>query len=142
MKKFKIVVTIFLILTTFLGCTSEIKTNNTSSKNNSKINNKHTTQNEVIKNMISTHEIIEKLASDEFEGRLTGSKGNDKCVEYIDEIFKTIGLHPFNDTFHHTYTQDPLEVYGENSVTENKTMVNVIGKIPGKNHKKAIFMTQ
>ena len=39
---------------------------------------------------------IKVLASDEFEGRAPGSKGEDLSVKYISEQFKTIGLKPGN----------------------------------------------
>src|SRR5205823_8243752 len=39
---------------------------------------------------------IKVLASDEFEGRAPGSKGEDLSVKYISEQFKTLGLKPGN----------------------------------------------
>src|SRR5262249_3135463 len=39
---------------------------------------------------------IKVLASDEFEGRAPGSKGEDLSVKYITDQFKTIGLKPGN----------------------------------------------
>src|SRR5262245_59062577 len=39
---------------------------------------------------------IKVLASDEFEGRAPGSKGEDLSVEYITDQFKQIGLKPGN----------------------------------------------
>src|SRR5262249_19533363 len=39
---------------------------------------------------------IKVLASDEFEGRAPGSKGEDLSVKYITEQFKKIGLKPGN----------------------------------------------
>src|SRR5215831_8103059 len=47
---------------------------------------------------------IKVLASDEFEGRAPGSKGEDLSVKYITEQFKKIGLKPGNPDG--TYTQD------------------------------------
>jgi hypothetical protein len=41
-------------------------------------------------------EHIKMLASDEFEGRLPGTVGEDKSVAYITEQFKSIGLEPGN----------------------------------------------
>jgi Zn-dependent M28 family amino/carboxypeptidase len=46
---------------------------------------------------------IKVLASDEFEGRAPGSKGEDLSVEYITDQFKKIGLKPGNPDG--TYTQ-------------------------------------
>ena len=39
---------------------------------------------------------IKKLASDEFEGRAPGSKGEDLTVQYLTDQFKAIGLEPGN----------------------------------------------
>ncbi|TAK17955.1 MAG: M28 family peptidase [Acidobacteria bacterium] len=39
---------------------------------------------------------IKKLASDEFEGRAPGSKGEDLTVQYLTEQFKAAGLEPGN----------------------------------------------
>jgi len=47
---------------------------------------------------------IKVLASDEFEGRAPGSKGEDLSVKYITDQFKQIGLKPGNPDG--TYTQE------------------------------------
>jgi Zn-dependent M28 family amino/carboxypeptidase len=47
---------------------------------------------------------IKVLASDEFEGRAPGTKGEELSVEYITEQFKKIGLKPGNPDG--TYTQE------------------------------------
>src|SRR5215208_8155640 len=47
---------------------------------------------------------IKILASDEFEGRAPGSKGEDLSVKYITDQFKQIGLKPGNPDG--TYTQE------------------------------------
>src|SRR5580765_3489727 len=47
---------------------------------------------------------IKVLASDEFEGRAPGSKGEDLSVKYITDQFKKIGLKPGNPDG--TYTQE------------------------------------
>src|SRR3954451_6057096 len=47
---------------------------------------------------------IKVLASDEFEGRAPGSKGEDLSVKYITDQFKKIGLKPGNPD--ETYTQE------------------------------------
>src|SRR3712207_7936858 len=39
---------------------------------------------------------IKVLASDEFEGRAPGSKGEELTVKYITEQFKAVGLKPGN----------------------------------------------
>ncbi len=47
---------------------------------------------------------IKVLASDEFEGRAPGSKGEELTVKYLAEQFKALGLKPGNPNG--TYTQD------------------------------------
>src|ERR1051325_2253507 len=47
---------------------------------------------------------IKVLASDEFEGRAPGSKGEDLSVKYITDQFKKIGLKPGNPDG--TYTKE------------------------------------
>ncbi len=47
---------------------------------------------------------IKVLASDEFEGRAPGSKGEDLTVKYLSEQFKALGLKPGNPNG--TYTQE------------------------------------
>src|ERR671934_2841297 len=47
---------------------------------------------------------IKVLASDEFEGRAPGTKGEELSVKYITDQFKKIGLKPGNPDG--TYTQD------------------------------------
>ena len=49
-------------------------------------------------------ETVATLCSDEFQGRLTGSKGNEKTGEYIEKTFKDIGLDPFfDDSYYQKY---------------------------------------
>src|SRR5437870_6823750 len=47
---------------------------------------------------------IKVLASDEFEGRAPGTKGEELSVKYINDQFKKIGLKPGNPDG--TYTQE------------------------------------
>src|SRR5216117_4364356 len=47
---------------------------------------------------------IKVLASDEFEGRAPGTKGEELSVKYISDQFKQIGLKPGNPDG--TYTQE------------------------------------
>src|SRR3982750_2191950 len=47
---------------------------------------------------------IKVLASDEFEGRAPGSKGEELSVKYVIDQFKNIGLQPGNPDG--TYTQE------------------------------------
>jgi Zn-dependent M28 family amino/carboxypeptidase len=62
---------------------------------------------------------VKALASDEFEGRAPGSKGEELSVDYITKQFKALGLKPGNPDG--TYTQDvPLAgIISEPAMTFN-----------------------
>lgn len=87
------------------------------------------------------------LCSDEFQGRLIGSKGNEKAGEYISRVFKDIGLTPmFEDNYYVPYTQEVYKKYGlvsanEDNKPEKKTVNNVVGVIKGKDSKKAVVIS-
>lgn len=65
------------------------------------------------------------LASDEMEGRATGSPGIEKAAQYIENEFKKIGL-----SFY-----DNLTSYRQNFEHNNIKMFNVIGVLEGKSKK-------
>lgn len=91
----------------------------------------------------TTEEIINTLCSDEFEGRLTGSKGNKKTEEYLKSVFKDIGLKPlFGSEYYQKYSQEILLTFGgDGSNSKIDTVNNVIGVIEGKNRKEAIIIS-
>ncbi|NFA18579.1 M28 family peptidase [Clostridium botulinum] len=93
----------------------------------------------------NTNEIIDKLCSDEFSGRLVGSEGNEKTANYISKIFEDIGLKPLNGEFYYKpYEQEVYKKYGlvdDNDNGENKTINNVVGVIKGTDSKKAIVIS-
>ncbi|MDB4209774.1 M28 family peptidase, partial [Polaribacter sp.] len=71
------------------------------------------------------------LASDEMEGRGTGTRGIEKAAVYIENEFKRIGLATFQDleTYRQTFTF-------ENRRTQKKiTASNIIGVLEGKSKK-------
>lgn len=60
-------------------------------------------------------DIMEKLASDEFKGRLPGTEGNEKAASYIANIMRKLQLETYkNDSYYHTYQQ---EVYDPDKST-------------------------
>ncbi|MGO5075980.1 M20/M25/M40 family metallo-hydrolase [Clostridium sporogenes] len=90
----------------------------------------------------NTKEVVNTLCSDEFEGRLIGSKGNEKAKEYVSKIFKDIGLTPlFGDNYYHKYSQDIIKVYGGDEDTKVGTVDNVVGVIKGKDSKKSVVIS-
>jgi Zn-dependent M28 family amino/carboxypeptidase len=93
----------------------------------------------------SSKEMVATLCSDEFQGRLTGSKGNEKAEEYIEKTFKDIGLTPlFEDSYYEPYTQEVYKKSGLidiNDKPENKVVNNIVGVIKGKDSKKAVVIS-
>jgi Zn-dependent M28 family amino/carboxypeptidase len=63
---------------------------------------------------------IEVLASDEFEGRLPGTPGEEKTVAYLIDQFRSLGLEPGNPNG--TYTQD-VTLVGVRSATSGAITV-------------------
>ena len=84
---------------------------------------------EIDSNTVRKH--LYTLASDEMEGRGTGTRGIEKAAVYIENEFKRIGLATFQDleTYRQTFTF-------ENRRTQEKiTASNIIGVLEGKSKK-------
>ena len=71
------------------------------------------------------------LASDEMEGRGTGTSGIEKAAVYIENEFKRIGLSTFQDleTYRQTFT------FQNRRTEKNITASNIIGVLEGKSKK-------
>ncbi|MTI46979.1 MAG: M28 family peptidase [Firmicutes bacterium] len=70
-------------------------------------------------NDYSIEETCEYLASNELEGRLTGTKGNEMAMEYIEQYFDYLGLDKFeNNSYRQEYTH---EFYNPDSQQYNIT---------------------
>ena len=76
---------------------------------------------EVVIEAQEVDDIVTYLASDELEGRDTGSEGIEKAATYIENYFKDLGVKPFFNTY-----RDNFEVKG-------KKAFNVIGYLEGNN---------
>ena len=63
--------------------------------------------------------IMSFLASDELEGRDTGSEGLKKAAKYIEDIFKNSGISPYFDTYLPAFDAKGTETY------------NVVGYLKG-----------
>ncbi len=63
--------------------------------------------------------IVNFLASDELEGRDTGSEGLEKAAKFIEEEFKTYGIAPYFETFRDTFEVEGAATY------------NVVGYLQG-----------
>jgi Zn-dependent M28 family amino/carboxypeptidase len=55
--------------------------------------------------------IVSYLASDELQGRATGSEGIDKAANYIEEQLKSYGLKPYFETFRDDFTVGDKEAF-------------------------------
>ncbi len=85
-------------------------------------------------------ETINKLCSDEFEGRRTFSKGNEQAGEYIADIFKNIGLEPMSgESYFQKYTQS--EPASKDYAAISKEVSNIVGYIKGKDSGKAVVIS-
>lgn len=65
-----------------------------------------------ILNFVTSEELKESvhyLASDELEGRATGSEGIEKAAVYIENKLKTYGVLPYYETYRDTYMVDDME---------------------------------
>ena len=65
------------------------------------------------------------LASDDMQGRATGTPGIEKAAQYIENEFKKIGLSYY----------DTLTSYRQNFEERNIKMFNVVGVLEGKSKK-------
>lgn len=93
---------------------------------------------------ITAEEVIRKLASGEFKGRLTGTDENNKAAQYISYIFSKIGLEKYNnESYILSYIQDEFPERLKQPQMKDKTIKaqHVIGIIPGKDHSKAVVLT-
>ncbi|WP_298518911.1 M20/M25/M40 family metallo-hydrolase [uncultured Kordia sp.] len=64
-------------------------------------------------------DIVTYLASDELEGRDTGSEGIEKAATYIENYFKDLGVKPYFDTYRDSFT------------VKGKNAFNVVGYLEG-----------
>ena len=71
----------------------------------------------------TVEDIVSYLASDELEGRETGSKGIDLAAIYIENEFKSLGVKPYYETYRDEFKIDGLDAF------------NVIGFIEGNDAK-------
>lgn len=89
---------------------------------------------EVEKSIPNTEEIVEYMCSEEIKDRAGGTEGNLKVTNYLDEIFKNINL---EYVFDNTY----LQKFKYEDESGEKDISNVVGKISGKDNRKAIVIT-
>lgn len=82
---------------------------------------------------------IKYLASDELEGRLTGSIGEEKAANYIATEFRKLGLKPYENSFTQKFDYKVrLNPHDSTSVKANHGM-NVIGVLDNKAKKTIVI---
>jgi hypothetical protein len=138
----KLSVVLAMILT-FSSCSSEVISKNSKEVTKNSGQSVQLSQVQAPVKIPTSEEIVATLCSDEFEGRLTGSKGNEKSGEYIEKTFTDIGLDPFFDgNYYENYSQEVIGTYGgDGSDTKVAIVNNVVGVIKGKDSKKAVVIS-
>lgn len=80
---------------------------------------------------------VQYLASDELEGRRTGTEGSRMAQEYIEQRFEALGLGMFGDSYRHHF-----DFTNPRTDEEFTDAVNLIGYIEGSEHpERFIVMT-
>ena len=142
-RKISIFLFIIVILVSLSGCTNKIQNIETVQDLNSAETNNSIEESNEKTAMIDKEEVINKLCSDEFEGRLVGSLGNELAGEYISDLFSKIRLiSMFGEDYKHEYTQEVYKTYGliaEDDYGEVKTINNIVGKIEGTSNNAVII---
>jgi aminopeptidase-like protein len=77
-------------------------------------------ENDYIVSSKDVHEELSYLASDDLQGRATGSEGIEKAAVYIENIFRENGITPY------------FETYRDNFEVKNKQGFNIVGLLEGK----------
>lgn len=129
---------IVIMALTFSSCSSEVVSQN--SKGTIK-NNVQPVQIQTVAKVPDTKEIVTSLCSDEFQGRLVGSEGNEMAGEYIENIFKNVGLDPYFDGSYYQKYYQVINSTGDRNGTKLKMVNNVVGFIKGKNSDNAVVIS-
>ena len=146
-RKISIFLSIMIILVSLSACTNKTQNIETVQELNSAETNNSIEEQKEKGIIIDKEEVINKLCSDEFEGRLVGSLGNDLASEYLSDLFRDIGLvSMFGENYKHEYTQEVYKTAGlnggliaEDDYGEIKTINNIVGKIEGKTNNAIII---
>ena len=146
-RKISIFLSIIVILVSLSGCTNKTENIETiQGLNSDETDNSIKEQNEK-SIIIDKEEVVNKLCSDEFEGRFVGSLGNDLAGKYLSGLFEDIGLvSMFGENYKHEYTQEVYKTAGLNGGLiadddhgEVKILNNIVGKIEGKTNNAIVL---
>jgi Zn-dependent M28 family amino/carboxypeptidase len=119
---------LFLALTSIISCDS---VKNTTTNRNTFFKTVSSENSMLIdSNMVKKH--LYTLASDDMQGRKSGTTGIEKAAAYIESEFKKIGLSTFGDleNYRQTFT------FKNRSTKETITSSNIIGVLEGKSKKE------
>jgi Zn-dependent M28 family amino/carboxypeptidase len=120
---------IFFTLLVSIAIVSCDSTKKTSAKNENQVSSSFIDSTTVKKHLYT-------LASDEMEGRGTGTEGIEKAAKYIESEFKKIGLSTFEDLkdYRQTFT------FKNRRTGEDISASNIIGVLEGKSRKEEIVI--
>lgn len=142
-KKILLILSISIISLSLVGCNKKELSVDTIKNLNSIESNILKEENNEDTVLINKQEVINKLCSDEFEGRWIGSLGNELAGEYINDLFTQIELTPiFNEDYKEEYTQEVYKNSGliaEDDYGEIKTVNNIVGKIKGQGNNAIVI---
>ena len=146
-RKISIFLSIMIILVSLSACTNKTQNIETVQELNSAETNNSIEEQKEKGIIIDKEEVINKLCSDEFEGRFVGSLGNDLASEYLSDLFRDIGLvSMFGENYKHEYTQEVYKTAGlnggliaEDDYGEIKTINNIVGKIEGNSNNAIVI---
>lgn len=142
-KKILLILSISIISLSLVGCNKKELSVDTIKNLNSIESNILKEENSEDTVLINKQEVINKLCSDEFEGRWIGSLGNELAGEYINDLFTQIELTPiFNEDYKEEYTQEVYKNSGliaEDDYGEIKTVNNIVGKIKGQGNNAIVI---
>lgn len=122
----KIAITLFVLIV-IVSCNSTKKANT----NNLNLTKAKKTNLSFFIDSLAVKKHLYTLASDEMEGRKSGTPGIEKAAVYIENEFKRIGLTTFSGlkTYRQTFT------FKNRRTKENITSSNIIGVLEGKSKK-------
>lgn len=142
-RKISIFLSIMIILVSLSACTNKTQNIETVQDLNSAETNNSIEEHNEKSIIIDKEEVINKLCSDEFQGRWIGTLGNDLAGDYINDLFEQINLIPiFNEDYKEEYTQEVYKNSGliaEDDYGEVKTVNNIVGKIEGTSNNAIII---
>lgn len=142
-RKISIFLSIMIILVSLSACTNKTQNIETVQDLNSDETNNSIEENNEKSIIIDKEEVINKLCSDEYEGRWVGSAGNELAEEYINDLFNSIGLIPvFDEDYKEQYTQEVYKTSGliaDDDYGEIKTINNIVGKIEGQSNNAIVI---